>query len=249
MAIPGTIDDVLESLEAMVDEAIRGGSTIGYFAGLYERVTRAIGRAIVAKSFDDNVRMDLLDRTFAARFLDAWRLHAQGERPTKSWKLAFDALADTRTLVVQHLLLAINAHINLDLGVAAATVAPGASIDSLKGDFDAINAILARLVGAVQLALDEVSPRLKAVSAVQAVENRIFDFALDVARDGAWDFAKKLAGLPADQWTGVIAARDEDVVLVGRAILDHGPIVGPIVRWVRAAEANDVALNIQIVTG
>ena len=70
-APPATIADVLDRLDAIVDEAIRTESPIGYFAGLYDRVTQGIKMAIVAKDFDDNDRMDLLDRTFAARFLDA----------------------------------------------------------------------------------------------------------------------------------------------------------------------------------
>lgn len=249
MALPATIDDVLDGLEAIADEAIRTGSPIGYFAALYERVTRGIKRAIAAKSFDDNDRMDLLDRTFAGRFLDAWALHRRGDAPAQSWRLTFDTLSDKSALVIQHLLLGINAHINLDLGIAAATVAPGGAIAGLKGDFDKINAILARLVGAVQLALGEVSPRFKTIGTIEVVESKVFDFTLDLARDGAWAFAEKLAGLPADRWNAEIAARDRAVALVGRAILDRGLLVGPIVSWVRAAESNDVPLNIQIVGG
>jgi hypothetical protein len=244
---PATIDEVLARLETIVDDAIRAKSAIGYFGALYERVTLGIKRAIVAKSFDDNDRMDLLDRTFAARFLDAWDTRVAGGTPTASWQLAFDALSDTSLLVVQHLLLGINAHINLDLGIAVATIAPGAAIGGVRNDFDEINAILARLVGAVQLALGEVSPRFKATSAIESIEDKLFDFALDAAREGAWEFAVKLAALPTDQWADAIAARDKDVVAVGRAILNPGPLAVPVVKWIREAESSDVSNNILIV--
>jgi hypothetical protein len=248
-APPATIADVLDRLDAIVDEAIRTESPIGYFAGLYDRVTQGIKMAIVAKDFDDNDRMDLLDRTFAARFLDAWDRHERSEAPTQSWQLAFDALSNPSTLVIQHLLLGINAHINLDLGIAAATIAPGAAIGGLKSDFDKINVILARLVGAVQLALVEVSPRFKTISAIQSLEDKLLDFALDTARDGAWAFAVKLAALPSDRWSDEVAARDRAVVAVGRAVLDQGPVATPILNWVREKESRDVPLNIQIVAG
>jgi hypothetical protein len=244
---PATIDDVLARLETIVDDAIHAGSPIGYFASLYERVTLGIKRAIVAGAFDDGARMDLLDRTFAARFLDAWSAYSAGAVPSASWKLAFDALSSPGTLVVQHLLLGINAHINLDLGVAAAVVAPGAAIGGLKADFDRINAILSRLVVAVQLALGDVSPRFKTIEAVESVEDKVFDFALDKAREGAWAFAQTLAQLPTDAWAAALAQRDRLVADVGHAILDPGPLANPVVAWIRAAESSDVRSNILII--
>lgn len=150
---------------------------------------------------------------------------------------------------MQHLLLGINAHINLDLGIAAAVVAPGDAIGGLKADFDRINAILARLVGAVQLALGEVSPRLKMIAAIESVEDKVFNFAMDEARDGAWGFAQTLAPLPPATWGAQIADRDRRVTDVGRAILDPGLLASPVVAWIRAAESTDIRTNIQIVGG
>jgi hypothetical protein len=247
--LPATIDDVLARLEVIVEDALRKGSPIGYFAALYERVTLGIKRAIVAGAFDNGDRMDLLDRTFAGRFLEAWDLYSSGSPCTQSWKLAFDALPDHNVLVIQHLLLGINAHINLDLGIAAATVAPGPAIAGLQSDFDTINTILARLVGAVQLAIGEVSPRFKTIEAVESIEDRLFDFVLDKARAGAWSFAQQLAVLAPAEWDAQIAARDAAVTGVGRAILRPGPLAVPVVAWIREAESNDVTGNIQIVGG
>ncbi|HLK38839.1 MAG TPA: DUF5995 family protein [Polyangiaceae bacterium] len=247
MASPTTIDEVLARLEEIVEGCITTPSAGGYFAALYERVTRSVKRAIAARTFDDNARMQTLDCLFADRFLSAWDAYGNGIAPTRSWKLAFDAMTGTETLVVQHLLLGINAHINLDLGIAAATVAPGVSISGLKDDFFRINAVLTRLVAAIEVALTEVSPRMKTVELFADLEDKLFDFALDRARDGAWAFALKLAATPQEQWPPVIAARDAAVVDVGRAILSPGPLAAPVVAWILGAESPDVALNIQIV--
>jgi hypothetical protein len=65
-----------------------------------------------------------------AMSFEEW-LHRQTARPDR----ASEALPPSPR-VVQHVLLGMNAHINLDLGVAAAEVAPGPAIAGLRGDFD-----------------------------------------------------------------------------------------------------------------
>ena len=247
MAPPATIDEVLARLDEIVDGGIRTPSPVGYFAALYERVTRSIKRAVAAQAFDDNARMQELDCVFAGRFLSAWQAYSSGAAPTHAWKLAFDTLSNSDALVVQHLLLGINAHVNLDLGIAAAIVAPGPAIVRLKDDFFRINAVLTRLVGAVEVALAEVSPRMKTVQLLGDLEDKVFDFVLDEARDGAWAFAVRLAAMPQDRWATEIAARDTAVVEVGRAIMKPGPLASWVVAWIRGAESKDVSLNIQIV--
>ena len=70
------------------------------------------------KDFEDGVRMERLDVTFANRYLDAFYSWIAGKQITNSWKIAFDSVAQSKSLVIQHLLLGMNAHINLDLGIA-----------------------------------------------------------------------------------------------------------------------------------
>src|SRR5512147_1253946 len=146
--LPETIDGVLVRLNGLLDDAIRDGRRIGYLVVLYERVTSNVRHARIAWNvFDDGPRMERLDVVFANRFIEAWELHAAGQRPTESWAVAFDLLEDPGPLVIQHLMLGMNAHINLDLGIAAATVAPTpAQLEALHADFNRINDVLARLV-------------------------------------------------------------------------------------------------------
>jgi len=47
-------------------------------------------------------------------------LQNTGQTPTESWVKAFDATEFWWLIVLQHLLMDMNAHINLDLGIAAA---------------------------------------------------------------------------------------------------------------------------------
>lgn len=64
--------------------------------------------------------MEIFDSLFAQRFFDAFDSYHGGEPVTKSWVVAFDASGANEYLVMQHMLLGINAHINLDLGISAA---------------------------------------------------------------------------------------------------------------------------------
>ena len=248
--LPATIDQVIARLNGILDDALRQGARIGYFAALYERVTTNVRRALVAGNvFQDNARMERLDVTFADRFLAAWDAHASGGTPTQSWQVAFALLDDPGPLVVQHLLVGMNAHINLDLGIAAATVAPTpAELQSLWPDFKTINAVLARLVKVVEDELGEISPRLHRIEEIApALEDRVFDFGIDVARDFAWALAMELAGTPLDAWGPVIAARDAEVAALGRALYPLHGIPGHVQGWIHAAESTDIRYNIQVV--
>lgn len=245
-----TIDQIIARLNGILDDALRQGARIGYFTALYERVTTNVRRALVAGNvFEDNERMERLDVVFASRFLDAWDTHSSGGTPARSWQAAFAVLDDPGPLVAQHLLLGMNAHINLDLGIAAATVAPTpAELESLWPDFKTINRVLARLVQVVEDELGEISPRLKRIEEIApGLEDRLFDFGIDVARDVAWALAKQLANAPRAEWDAAIAERDAEVAAAARALYPLHGLAGHAQSWIHAAESSDVRFNIQVV--
>jgi hypothetical protein len=121
--MPATsIDEVLVELDVIIKACRERGSADGYFAALYRRVTAEVKAGIARAGFEDGARMEQLDVAFANRYLDAWTHKEQGVRITESWEVAFDCSRDYWPVVLQHLLLGMNAHINLDLGIAAAMV-------------------------------------------------------------------------------------------------------------------------------
>ena len=128
-----TIDEVLARLNAIIDQSLLVPNRIGYFTALYARVTSNVRRGILSQVvFEDNVRMALLDVVFANRFIDAYDTWRTGGAPTQSWQVAFLILDDADALVVQHLILGMNAHINLDLGIAAAEMANAGTMRERK---------------------------------------------------------------------------------------------------------------------
>lgn len=225
--LPRTIDEVVDHLDTILADALRRGSRHGYFAALYNRVTRAVRAGIHAGRFDDGARMERLDVVFANRYIDAYARHQRGEAPTLSWHAAFAAANRTDLSVLQHLLLGMNAHINLDLGIAAATIAPGPALQALQPDFNHINDVLASLLPTVEAQLRQISPSLDVLAGVahdlNRIDERLGNFSIEKARDGAWRFARRLARLDTLARGLDIAARDTVTAAIGVKLQAPGP--------------------------
>ncbi|WP_143273614.1 DUF5995 family protein [Aquimarina sp. MAR_2010_214] len=145
-------------------------------------------------------------------------------------------------IVLQHLLVGMNAHINLDLGIAAAKVSEGKNIDDLKDDFDKINDILSLLVNDVASDLAEIWPTLKKIlKLTRKVDDFLIDFSMQLARDGAWKFAKEVASTPKNQITMLIEDRDLKVVKKADIITNPGWIAKIILMIIRLGERGTVA--------
>lgn len=243
-----TVAEVLEALDAIIDRALEAGSRVGYFAAIYRKVTAKVAEGIAAGFFDDNERMQRLDVTFASRYLCALALHEQGGRPTRSWELAFEAAAASRPIVLQHLVVGINAHINLDLGIAAAETAPGPTIADLRADFDRINEILAMLMASIERDVAEISPWIGLLARIGGRhDDEIVRFSIEAARAEAWRFATELAPIARRHWGGPIGARDARVARLARIVLHPGLLAAGLL-VIRARESNDVRHNIEVLT-
>ncbi|MER7693237.1 DUF5995 family protein [Streptomyces sp. NPDC097610] len=76
---------------------------------------------------------------------------------------------DADTIIVQHLPLGLNAHLSLDLAIAAARTSPGEAIHALRRGFLLINDIPARIVLGVADASDVVGVATDGVDHAQVV--------------------------------------------------------------------------------
>ena len=117
LQLPATIDEVIAQLEKIITWCEINNNCAGYFAVLYYKVTCKVKEGINNKDFEDGVRMEHLDVAFASRYLDAFYSWIAGKQTTNSWQVAFDSVSENTSLVLQHLLLGMNPHINLDLGL------------------------------------------------------------------------------------------------------------------------------------
>jgi hypothetical protein len=236
----GTIDDVLARLDGIVDRCLSEGSRLGYFAALYRSVTRRVRDGIASGRFEDGPRMERLDVIFAGRYLDAVERLWNGEAPTRSWDLAFRAAGWRSPTILQHLLLGMNAHINLDLAVAAAEVA-GDALPGLKRDFDEVTVLLDEMIQDVQERIEGVSPWFAVIDAAGGrTDEAIGAFAIGKSRSLAWCAAEALVPLGPEARAREISCHDGVVFAVGRGLLSPGPLLRTALLVARARETRPV---------
>ena len=236
-----TVEELIARLDAEIARAVRAGSRNAYFACLYRSVTKRVLDGIKAGRFEDGPRMAKLDALFANRYLAALHAYQSRARPSESWRLAFDAAGKGRLSILQDLLMGMNAHINLDLGIAAAEVAPGASLPGLKRDFDEISRLLGEMLDDVQDRLARVSPWLGLLDRVGGrSDEEICSFCLGGSRDMAWRWAEKLSRTSAEELPEQIDCLDRAVVLLTHPIQRPTPMIGTAMAVIRAREPRHI---------
>ena len=240
------IDDVISTLEDIIRESIGKNDPLGYFAALYQKVTIKVKEGIENNFFEDGSRMEKLDIVFAKRYIDAWHARQRNEPVSESWEKAFALAKRKNPLVLQHLLIGMNAHINLDLGIAAAEVSSGASITFLQNDFNKINQILSSLVVEVQNNLSSIWPMLKWIlSKTGKVDDLLVDFSMEKARDGAWKSANELAKVPVSDIQIYVHNRDAKVALKSVIITSPVFFIQILIWIIRLGERGSVAEKIK----
>lgn len=245
--LPTTIDQVIARLDTRIATARERGSPNGYFAALYRKVTVRIRDGVKQGEFEDNPRMERLDVTFANRYLAACEALDAGARPTAAWQVSFDAARAWPPIVLQHLLLGMNAHINLDLGIAAVETAPGQALPALRKDFDHINDILGSLLDGVKADLTAIWPALGVFDAALGTkEDAIANFSMQKARASAWQLAECLAATPAADHARVIHERDCVVATFGKVLWKPGVFAQIPALLVRATERGSVRRKIDL---
>jgi len=241
-----TIDEVLFLLDQIIEENKQKNSPAGYFPALYRKVTQSVKEGIANGEFEDGARMERLDVIFANRYLQAYDSYSKGENLTSSWRVAFHKTTLYWTIVLQHLLWGINAHINLDLGIAAVETVAEEPLEGLKKDFDQINTLLASLVDEVQQELSEIRPTLQYLLKLSGkVDNFLINFSMGKARDGAWKFANTLYAANETERTRMIAERDIKITKVASFISPSGLIPNLIFGAIRLGEKGTVKSKIK----
>lgn len=243
------IKEVITYLEEIIEIETARNSKLAYFTVLYHKVTVQIKAAIDDKKFEDNPRMEALDVIFANRYLEAYTQFKNGETPSECWLVAFQAADWYWPIVLQHLLLGMNAHINLDLGIAAAEISPGYDIIKLKKDFDHINKILGDMIEGVQSDINKVSPIIGLLDAVAGkFDERLADWGINIARDGAWLFAENYALASATEKETLFKKRDASIAWLGRDLRKPGFIFGLFAKFVRLFETSSVKKVVRVLS-
>ncbi len=244
-----TIEEVLKKLDEIIIWSKQNQSPIGYFACTYRIMTAQVLKGIQQKKFEDNPRMIALDLAFANRYIDAWENYKLGKKCTNAWYIAFEAAKNPKLLILQHLFLGMNAHINLDLGISAASIMPYRKINPLKNDFGKINTVISSINQKVQDSLNKICYPVELIDQISnGKDNVILDFAISRARDTSWATAVIAANTPNFLRESVENIVDYAAAKVASQIINPKLLKSAIAEKLRKCESTDVAKNIQILS-
>lgn len=236
-----TIDGVINQLDQIIDWSIVHKSRVGYFATLYRRMTVAVKEQITANFFQDGKRMEQLDIIFATRYFDAWNAYQNRQPCSTAWQTSFDATENSGLIVLQHLLLGINTHINLDLCIAATQCCPGKTIYPLQADFEKINDIIETQLQLVQDTLCNIWPPLRLLSDISNNQEKVvLNFSIVTARKCSWANAIVLANLNETSIGAYISQIDNNVAELDKRIIAPGISTEFLLKPVRMMEDSEV---------
>lgn len=236
-----TIAEVISKLDDVIAWSIRHNSRIGYFATLYRQMTVAIQQGILNNSFENGNRMESLDVCFANRYFTAWEAYTNNQPCSNAWCTAFDACEKSNLIVLQHLILGISTHINMDLCIATAEICPGEKIYDLKNDFNKINDLIAIQAQLVQNTLCKIWFPLRFLNKIAEKEEKaVLNFSIGTARKVSWTNAIALAHSVEPLKNGFITHIESMVVELSKRIIHPGFWVSFILKPVRMMEPKNV---------
>src|SRR3954471_22660375 len=163
------VESVVGTMQSRLDSLTPEQAHLRAFLGTYRRTTLAVGKAVDGGAFEDPDWVEPWDVAFAGLYLLALDARLSGAKPSRPWRLAFDAPPDLPAL--RHVLLGINAHVNYDLPQALLAVlsdddfADASVMASRRRDHERIDGVLAGRVAAEDAELRADQSRLDRVLA------------------------------------------------------------------------------------
>lgn len=241
-----TIDEVLLTLDNIVEDCKTTNCPLGLFAVLYRKVTQNVKEGIQNKHFEDNIRMEKLDVLFANRYFKAYFDYKNNLPISKSWKVAFEARNNNQYIALQHLLLGINAHINLDLGIATIHTIDNTSLIEIQNDFNHINRLLSDMTDEVKKNMGSISPVFGLLMPLaKRWDDKLIQFSIEIARDGAWEFACNLNSNRTKE-ASIISERDVSIEKLGKTLIKPVRRLQWILNTIRFFEAKSMRSKIEI---
>ena len=192
-----TLDDVVNELAALETAFRARGDRRCIFLTLYGVVSSEMRSRVASRAFLDPEWVHRYAVAFANLYREALEAYDAGRHADvpKSWRLAFDAAAAGESLVLQDVLLGINAHVNNDLALALDRVSIGPDRDRRRRDHDAVNEVLSAVTERAVLRLSELyAPGFTTMDDCAGELDEVASlFSLQVGRDSAWESAVALA--------------------------------------------------------
>ncbi|WP_410765680.1 DUF5995 family protein [Haloferax sp. DFSO60] len=190
------VHDRLSALEALLYDR---GDRRAAFLTIYARVTSEVKDGIETGSFHDSAWVTDYLVTFADHYRRAFDAFERGDTTVvpDPWQLSFETALAGDSLVLQDVLLGVNAHVNYDLALALHEVGIDPNRTQKYEDHRAINHVLQRLVDEEQ---DLIAERYAAGVAVLddslgRLDEALSFFTLREGRRNAWRGAVALTDI------------------------------------------------------
>ncbi len=240
-----TLADVILQLEEIIAWARQAESRLGLFAALCRRNCLRVQQALGSGGIADVRSTEAVMVNLVRRYVDALHRHLTDQLPTACWVQSFEAADCWRPEVLQHLLLGLHAHINLDLGVAVAEEVPEAALADWQPDFWRLHELLAAELATVQQSLASAWPLLGLASRYLGTgEQELIHFSLQRAMSAAWELATQLAPHSPRSRLYIIDDRDWSAAELAKQIRAPGLRLSAVLLEARAGEPASIASQI-----
>lgn len=195
------------------------------FVTAYLRITRAIQKDIESNAFfHDGAWMTSYLIAFANKYREASYHYDMGrlDLVPKSWRLSFDASSQGKALVIQDLILGINAHINHDLPLALFDAGLDPHRNEKHRDHNRINDVIKDVINDIQDRISAYYSRSLGVldRLFGKLDEKFSSFSFEKAREHSWEMAVALADARTPEARDRLKKRlDDQADILGRLIL------------------------------
>jgi len=191
-----SIPDVIAGLTALEASLYGEKDRRAVFTSAYLTMTREIALRVANHQFNEPDWVNTYTIAFANLYRDAFLAFEAGSAGVPSpWRTGFDAAASARGLIVQDLLLGMNAHINHDLALALVEASIDTNRDARREDHFAVNEAIRHAVDAVQQSIADRYGRIFSIidHVLRRIDEDVSVFSIEKARLNAWTSALSLA--------------------------------------------------------
>ena len=236
-----TLDEALIALTA-VEQTLRARQDRrAIFTTAYLVITGAIQQRIRAGWFADNRWVDQYAVRFANLYREALLAYETGNLAAvpKAWRLSFDTSAHNQGLLIQDLVLGINAHINHDLALSLVDVGIDPDRAQRYHDHTRVNVILQAATDRLQDQVCELyAPILRLLDlAGGRLDEELASFSVAKARESAWLTAVALVNTTNEIERGALrSALNDRAAVLARLILSPNPLHPWLIEALRRVE-------------
>lgn len=212
-----------DRMQAQIDAWRTNDDTRAIFLDCYRLMTANMLIALDQDEFSDQAWVGTLLHRFADYYFDALDAYERDDPATPPiWRMTHQIARSNGALVLQHLMLGVNAHINYDLVLTLADLLEPewAALDAEQrrqryADHSHVNLVIARTIDTVQ---DQVITRLTpAFFVVDRLLGRVDEWStarlINVWRDTVWHRAVEILDSPGVSARAAIRHHVEEVTL------------------------------------